>query len=181
MPLQIKIPAREFYDPVNNRFITTKAVELVLEHSLLSISKWESKWHKPYLSPNEKTQEETIDYIRCMCLNREVDPNVFYAIDRKTFQSIADYISNPMTATTFHNREKKKSREIITNELIYFWMTNFNIPFDPCQKWHLNRLLTLIEVASIKNQPPKKMGRKEMLNQRSALNAQRRARYNTRG
>ena len=154
---------------------------MVLEHSLLSISKWEAKWHKPYLAQNNKTQEETLDYVRCMCLNHDVDPTVFYGIDRKTFQDIADYIANPMTATTFSNRDKKKSREIITNELIYFWMTSFNIPFDPCQKWHLNRLLTLIEVASIKNQPPKKMGKREAAQQRAALNAQRRAKYNTRG
>lgn len=181
MPLPIKIPAREFFDSENGRFITVKETSLVLEHSLLSISKWESKWHKPYLTSNQKTPEESLDYIRCMCLNHDVDPNVFYGLDQKTIKEIADYIANPMTATTFNRKDKKQSREIITNELIYFWMTSFNIPFDPCQKWHLNRLLTLIEVASIKNQPPKKMGKREMLNQRNALNAQRRAKYNTKG
>ena len=116
-----------------------------------------------------------------MCLTKNVDPNVFYALSGDDIKKIADYISNPMTATTFKKRDEKKSREMITSELIYFWMTNFNIPFEPCQKWHLNRLLTLIEIASIKNQPPKKMGKREAARERSALNASRRAKYNTRG
>lgn len=181
MPLPITIPARELYDPGTQRFITIKETNLLFEHSLISVSNWESKWHKAYLSPVEKTQEEYFDYIRCMCLTKNVNPIVFYALDEKAIRSIAEYIADPMTATTFHNLEQKKSREVITSELIYFWMASFNIPFDPCQKWHLNRLLTLIEVASLKNQPPKKMGRKEMLSQRAALNAQRRAKFNSRG
>lgn len=181
MSLPITIPARELYDSKTERFITVKETTILLEHSLISVSNWESKWHKPYLSPDNKTPEEYLDYIRCMCLTKNVDPNIFYALDEKNIKDIAEYIANPMTATTFHNQENKKSREIITSELIYFWMTNFNIPFDPCQKWHLNRLFVLIEIASIKNQPPKKMGKREMLNQRAALNAQRKAKYNTRG
>lgn len=152
-----------------------------MEHSLLSLSKWEMKWHKPYLSREPKTEEENFDYIRCMCLTEPNDPNVFYALTEDNIKSIADYISNPMTATTFHNQDKRPSREIITNELIYFWMTSFNIPFDPCQKWHLNRLMTLIEVASIKNQPSKKMNKRDILSQNAALNAARRAKYGTRG
>lgn len=152
-----------------------------MEHSLLSLSKWEMKWHKPYLSREPKSEEENFDYIRCMCLTEPNDPNVFYALTEENIKSIADYISNPMTATTFHNQDKRPSREIITNELIYFWMTSFNIPFDPCQKWHLNRLMTLIEVASIKNQPSKKMNKRDILSQNAALNAARRAKYGTRG
>ena len=152
-----------------------------MEHSLLSLSKWEMKWHKPYLSKEPKSEEENMDYIRCMCITEPNDPNVFLAMTNKNVQDIAAYISNPMTATTFHRRDNRPSREIITNELIYFWMTNFNIPFDPCQKWHLNRLMTLIEVASIKNQPPKKMSNREILSQNAALNAARRAKYGTRG
>ena len=181
MPLILQLPARDLYAPKTNTFITTKATTVQLEHSLISISKWEEKWHKPYLSTTEKTQEETLDYLRCMCLTQNVDPNVFLTLDQPTVARIADYISDPHTATTFRRQNKKQSREIITNELIYFWMTSFNIPFDPCQKWHINRLLTLIEVASVKSQPPKKMGKKEWANERAALNAQRRARYNTRG
>ena len=181
MPITITIPARDLFDERINKFITVKEQKITMEHSLLSISKWESKWHKPYLSREEKTEEESIDYLRCMCITPNVDPNVFYAMDRKSAQAIADYIADPMTATTFHDTDKRPSREIITNELIYFWMANFSIPFDPCQKWHLNRLMTLIQVAAIKNQPPKKMGMKDIAKQYGSLNAQRRAALNTRG
>lgn len=181
MPLTIVVPGRDFYDPETNRFISVKEQKLVLEHSLLSIAKWESKWHKAYLSKTKKTDEENIDYIRCMCLTEPPDPNVFYALTVQNVKDIADYISNPMTATTFKNQNQRPSREIITNELIYFWMTNFNIPFDPCQKWHLNRLMTLIEVASIKSQPGKKMSKRDILSQNAALNAARRAKYGTKG
>lgn len=181
MPLIINVPKKEFYDPRTNRFVTVKEQRLVLEHSLLSVSKWEMKWHKAYLSIDQKTDEQNLDYIRCMCLTEPSDPNVFLALTPKNVKDIADYISDPMTATTFKERNKKPSRDIITNELIYFWMTTFNIPFDPCQKWHLNRLMTLIEVASIKNQPSKKMSQRDILSQNAALNAARRAKYGTRG
>ena len=182
MPLTIVVPEREFFDPKTNRFITVKKQKLVLEHSLLSLSKWEAKWHKAYLSQQPKTDEENLDYIRCMCITEPPDKNVFYALTKSNVKAIADYISDPMTATTFHNQENKRpSREVITNELIYFWMTNFNIPFDPCQKWHLNHLMTLIDVAAIKNQPPKKMGKNDILRNNAALNAQRKARLGTRG
>lgn len=181
MPLTIVVPGRDFYDPERNRFISVKEQKLTMEHSLLSIAKWESKWHKAYLSKAPKTNEENIDYIRCMCITEPSDPNVFLALTMDNVKEIADYISNPMTATTFRKQNQKPSREIITNELIYFWMTNFNIPFDPCQKWHLNRLMTLIEVASIKSQPGKKMSKKDILSQNAALNAARRAKYGTKG
>lgn len=181
MPLTISVLGKDFFDPKTNRFITVKPQKLVLEHSLLSISKWEMKWHKPYLTKEPKSEEENFDYIRCMCITKPSDPNVFLALTRENIQDIAVYIADPMTATTFHNRDQKPSREIITNELIYFWMANFSIPFDPCQKWHLNRLMTLIEVASIKNQPPKKMSQRDILNQNASLNAIRRAKYGTKG
>ena len=181
MPLILTVPEREFYDEKTGRFISTKKTVLQLEHSLLSITKWESKWHKPYLSKIEKTEEESFDYIRCMCLNKDVDPNVFRALGPKQAQMIADYINNPMTATTIKRKENRPSKEIITNELVYYWMTNFSIPFDPCEKWHFNRLMTLIEIASIKSQPAKKMGKNQAARERSALNAQRRAKFNTRG
>ena len=180
MPLLIHIPKKDLVDQASGRFVTVKETNIQLEHSLISISNWESKWHKPYLSSDKKTTEEFLSYLHCMCLTKNVDPNVFYALDAADVKRIADYITDPMTATTFKNRDQKKSREIITSELIYFWMTNFNIPFEPCQKWHLNRLLTLIEGASIKSQPPKKMGKREAARERAALNASRRAKYNTR-
>ena len=183
MPLPITVPARELFDPKTNLFITVKEQKILLEHSLLSISKWESKWHKPYLSKEAKTEEESIDYIRCMCIYpKEVDDKVFMAFTSENVKAIADYIADPMTATTFHNQEQKPpSREIITSELVYFWMANFRIPFDPCEKWHFNRLMTLIEIASIKNQPPKKMSKLDIMSQNAMLNAQRRAKMKSKG
>lgn len=179
--LTIVIPESEQYDPVKNEFYTVKKEVLNLEHSLLSVAKWESKWHKPYLSKEEKTEEELFDYIRCMAVSQNVDPKVFYSLTADDLKRIFDYIGDPMTATTFSNQKQTRSREIITNELIYYWMVALNIPFEPCQKWHLNRLLTLIEVCSIKNQPPKKMSSKELAKRNSSLNAARRAKYGTRG
>ncbi len=181
MPLPIHIPGKDLFDERTGKFITIRETNILLEHSLISISNWESIWHKPYLSSDKKTTEEYFSYLQCMCLTKNVDPNVFYAIDAENVKKISEYIVDPMTATTFKKRDQKRNREIITSELIYFWMTNFNIPFDPCQKWHLNRLLTLIEIASIKNQPPKKMGKREAAQERAALNASRRAKYHTRG
>lgn len=181
MPITIKIPDREFFDQVNNRFLTIKGRTLTFEHSLLSVTKWESKWHKPYLSKTEKTREQAIDYLRCMCLDKVDDPTIFMAIDAKGMKEISEYIEDPMTATTFREDNKRQSHEIITNEIVYYWMTELNIPFDPCQKWHFNRLMTLIRVAFIKKQPSKKMGKKEWAAERMALNAQRKAKYNSKG
>lgn len=181
MPLTITIPGRELYDQEACKFITTKGRTITLEHSLISISKWEAKWHKPYLSREEKTREELIDYIRCMTITSGVDPEIYYAIDNKNLKTIIDYIQDPNTATTFRKTDKRPSKEIITNEIVYYWMTVLNIPFDPCEKWHFQHLMTLIEVCSIKQQPPKKMPKGQALRERSALNAARRAKYNTHG
>ena len=181
MPISITIPERELYDEASNRFIDIPKTTLSLEHSLLSISKWESKWHKPYLSTEQKTREEMLDYIRFMTINQNVDPNVFYGLSRDNIKVIEDYITDPMTATTIKKQNGKVSREIITNELIYYWMSELGIPFQPCEKWHINRLLTLIEVASIKKQPPKKMSKSDVMRQNHSLNAARRAKHHTRG
>lgn len=181
MPLPITIPGRELYDQKTGKFITIKETKLLLEHSLISVSKWESKWKRSYFIPEPMTPEQSLDYIACMCLTKNVDPIVFQGIDQKTAKQISDYIADPMTATTINRRDKRKSRKIITSEVLYFWMTNYGIPFDPCEKWHLNRLITLIEVASAEEAGDKKMPRKEMLQQRALLNAQRRAKYNTKG
>lgn len=181
MPLTIKIPAADLYDTKSDRFITRKEMTLTFEHSLLSISKWEAKWHKSFFLKDPKTEEENLDYVRCMCLTKDVDPKIFGTLGYKNFKLISDYIGDPMTGTTIKKHQERPSREIITSELVYFWMTNFGIPFSPCEKWHFNRLMTLIEIASIKNTPPKKVGAREAANQRSLLNAQRRAKHNTRG
>ena len=179
--LEIVIPETEQWDEVNQEFITSNRQILRLEHSLVSLSKWESKWKKPFLSNKEKTYEETIDYIKCMTLTQNVNDTVSNLLDKDNIEKINKYIGDPMTATTFKEDPNKKSgREIITSELIYYWMISLNIPFE-CQKWHLNRLLTLIKVCGIKNQPPKKMSKKDVMSRNAALNAARRKQMNSRG
>lgn len=165
----------------SEEFVSGKEQILTLEHSLVSLSKWESKWNKPFLSRNEKTYEETIDYIRCMTLTQNVDPNVYACLSPENVRDVNTYISLPMTATTFYeDKNTKTNRETVTAELIYYWMISMNIPFE-CQKWHLNRLLTLIRVCSIKSQPAKKMSRREILSRNAALNAARKKQLNTTG
>ena len=180
--LKITIPAREMFDEVKQEFINTKEQTLQLEHSLVSLSKWESKWHKPFLH-TEKTDEEIMDYIKCMTLTQNVPDDVYNKLSSKNIQEIKDYIDNPMTATTFsENRNQKKSREIVTSELIYYWMVAYQIPFE-CQKWHLNRLITLTRICGIKNQPPSKnkTSQRELANRYAAMNRQRRAQLHSKG
>ncbi len=179
--LQITIPAVELWDERKQEFITTKEQTLQLEHSLVSLSKWESKWCKPFLTKQEKTFEETLDYIKCMTITQNVDPEVYNYLTNENIEEINNYINAPMTATYFSDdKMAKPSREQITAELIYYWMIALNIPFE-CQKWHLNRLLTLIKVCNIKNQPPKKISKKEIMRRNAALNAARRKQLNTKG
>ena len=179
--LEIIIPATEQWDEKNQEFITSKEQILRLEHSLVSLSKWESKWCKPFLSRENKTMEETIDYIKCMTLTQNVDDHVYNLLTIDNIKKVNEYISAPMTATTFNDSNKKSGgNEIITSELIYYWMISLNIPFE-CQKWHLNKLFTLIKVCSIKNQPPKKMSKKDIMSRNAALNAARRKQMNTKG
>ena len=179
--LRIVIPEGQLFDERSQEFVYTKEQTLQLEHSLVSLSKWESKWHKPFLGKDEKTFDETIDYIRCMTLTPNVDPNIYVVLTKENIKDIYDYISNPMTATTFYEDGPKSIiREIITSELVYYWMVTLNIPFE-CQKWHLNRLLTLIRVCNIKNQPPKKRSKREIMSRNAALNAARRKQLNSKG
>lgn len=181
MPLTIQIPERELYDEANNQFIDLPAKKLVLEHSLISISRWEAKWHKPFFSRTQKTKQEMTDYISCMVIGQEPDPLILEGLTRKNVQEINDYLNNTMTATTINSKNRRSSREIITSELVYCWMTQLNIPFDPCEKWHINRLMTLIEVCAIKSEPPKKMSKGAIMRQNHSLNQARRAAYGTRG
>jgi len=179
--LQITIPAVEQWDERKQEFVTTKEQTLQLEHSLVSLSKWESKWCKAFLTKQEKTIEETLDYIKCMTITQNVNPEVYNYLTNKNIDEINKYIEAPMTATYFSDDKiVKTSREQITAELIYYWMIALNIPFE-CQKWHLNRLLTLIRVCNIKNQPPKKRSKKEIMSRNAAINAARRKQLNTRG
>ena len=180
--LTIKIKKDRLYDRKNKVFIYTKDTTLSLEHSLVSISKWEAKYHKPFLSKEDRTNEEIIDYIKFMTITQNVDPNVYRLINNEHIKAINEYISNPMTATWFSEVKSpaKRSNEQITSELIYYWMTAFNIPFS-CEKWHLNRLMTLIRICNLKSQPPKKYSKKEIMSKNSALNAARRNKLGTSG
>lgn len=179
--LTITIPATEEFDEVKGEFVYVKAQTLQLEHSLLSISKWESKWCKSFLSKQDKSPEEIIDYIKCMTLNKPVNDDVYGCLSQANLVEINDYISAPMTATYFSNQDEgRKNREPITSELIYYWMISLNIPFE-CQKWHINRLLTLVRVCNLKNSPPKKMSRREITQRNAALNAARRQQLNSKG
>lgn len=180
--LNITIPAIDGWDDDKQEFVDIKPSQtLSLEHSLISLSKWESKWCKPFVSTKDKTQEEIIDYIKCMTLTQNVADDVYNRLSFENIKQINEYINAPMTATRFFNdKNVKTSREQITSEIIYYWMITLNIPFE-CQKWHLNRLLTLIRVCNIKNQPPKKMNRREILSRNAALNAARRKQLNTKG
>ncbi len=181
--LQITIPAVELWDERKQEFVTTKEQTLQLEHSLVSLSKWESKWGKAFITKQEKTFEETLDYIKCMTITQNVDPEVYNHLTNENIEEINKYIEAPMTATYFSDtcdKTVKSSNEQITAELIYYWMIALNIPFE-CQKWHLNRLLTLIKVCNIKNQPPKKRSKKEIMSRNAALNAARKKRLNTKG
>lgn len=171
----------EGWDEKKQEFIKPKVQVLQLEHSLISLSKWESKWCKPFLSKEEKTVEEILDYIKFMTLTPNVDPEVYLHISQANMKEISDYIEAPMTATTISdNKNVKGKREVVTAELIYYWMISLNIPFE-CQKWHLNKLLALIKVCNIKNSPPKKKSEKDTWSQYEALNAARKKQLNSKG
>lgn len=181
--LTITVPQTEIYDSSTESFYITKEQKLTLEHSLLSIAKWEAKWQKPFLSRDsndKKTAEESRDYIRCMTITQNVDPMVYYALTEQNYQEIIDYMDNPMTATWFKNDSSPPSREIVTAEVIYYYMVALQIPFS-CEKWHFNRLMTLIRVCNEKNKPPKKMSKRAIMSKNQALNAARRQKLNTMG
>lgn len=178
--LRITIPSIELFDESQNKFSKSKEVTLQLEHSLVSISKWESVWRKPFLTKEKKTKAETIDYIKCMTISQNIDPKIYNYIPKEIMDQIIKYIETPRTATTVPETSSKASREIVTSELIYYWMVTFNVPFE-CQTWHLDRLLTLIKVINIKNQPNKKGNKKDIMARNAALNAKRKAELKTTG
>lgn len=179
--LQITIPGIERgWDESKQEFVSVKKQTLQLEHSLISLSKWESKWCKPFIGIKEKSDEEIMEYIKCMTLTPNVKPEVYRCLTPENILEINRYIEAPMTATTFSSKGAGIGREIITSELIYYWMITLNIPME-CQKWHLNRLITLIRVCTIKNSPPKKMSRSEILRRNRELNEARKKQLNTMG
>lgn len=186
--LILKLDGEEFWDEEKQEFVYTEPIELRLEHSLVSINKWESKWHVPFLGrEHEKTPEEFVDYIRFMILSKNIDDDIIRRVvtSEDALKQIKAYQEDPMTATTFSKKQQAVARlnqggEYITAELIYYWMVALQIPFE-CEKWHINKLLTLIQVCNLKNSPPKKMSKQEIYAQNRALNAARRAKYNSKG
>lgn len=183
MPKKIVIPDTELWDARNKQFVYVKGQTIVIEHSLVSLSKWESKWHKPFLTKDNKTPEEILDYIKCMTLTQNVDDSIYKYLTKENIKDVNDYIENPMTATWFGKDAEGHqtiNRKPITSELIYYWMVALQIPFE-CQKWHLNRLITLIKVCNEENKPKKKMGTRDLYKRNSSLNAARKAMHNSNG
>lgn len=181
--LRVTIPQSEFFDERTNEFINVKETTIVLEHSLVSLSKWEGKWLKPFYDGKRKTTDEVIDYIRCMTITQNVNPLIYMGINNQIIDEVTEYINAPMTATTFNGlkADKRKGKhDIITAEIIYYWMFSYGISME-CQKWHLNRLLTLIRVFNVQNTPQKKISNKEVIMRNRALNAARKNKLGTRG
>lgn len=179
--LVLNIQASELFDEETDRFIMIKPQTVKLEHSLVSISKWEAKWCKPFLDKSQKTRDEVLDYIRCMIINPLKDQDVVLGFTNKDINKVIDYINAPMTATTVTFFETQKSRrETITSELIYYWMISAGIPFE-CEKWHINRLFALIKICGAKNAPKKKGYNANYAKMQSDLNAKRRAMLNSKG
>lgn len=181
--LKIVVPAWEDWDPVTQRFLYGQETKLTLEHSLLSISKWEAKYKKPYLTTENKTAKEALDYIKFMTIsnpNKEISDSVYTHLTYSNLKQIEEYIDDSMTATTFTEPKTKPSRKIVTSEQIYYSMAAYGIPFE-CEKWHFNRLMALLEVARRSNQPNNKMSQKDIYAQNRALNAARKAKVHSRG
>lgn len=179
--LRLKIAPTEMWDERKQEFVQTDERELMLEHSLVSLAKWESKWQKPFLDQKPKTGDEMLDYVRCMTITQNVSPETYSRLTTGNMAEIEQYISRPMTATTFSAEQHgNRNGEKTTAELIYYWMVALSIPFE-CEKWHLNRLLALIRVCNLKNQPARKKSQRAILQENRALNAARRQRLRTRG
>jgi len=180
--LKIVVPGVEAFDESTQKFVTVGDVALELEHSLVSLSKWESEFEKPFLDKSEKTSDEVVGYIRAMTLTPNAPADVWKKLTDENFAEINTYIDAKMTGTTVYdlNEPPKTKQETVTAELIYYWMVVYNIPWE-AQHWHLNKLFTLIRVCSVKAEKPKKMSRSERNAQMRKLNAERKAKYKTRG
>lgn len=186
--LKINIQPQERYDEEKNEFYTVKGADLQLEHSLISLSKWEAKWKKPFLDDKiEKTAEEMLDYILCMNMTQNVDPSVITSLTKEQIREINDYINDKKTATWFSEESDREFKRFggrngttITSEVLYYMMVACQIPFE-CQKWHLSRLITLIRVYQEKNKEPKKMSKSEILARNKRLNDARRKALGTKG
>lgn len=188
---ELKIDAKEGWDASKNEFVQTKATIICLEHSLVSLSKWEAHFRKPYLSTEKKTREEILYYVKCMTITQNVDPKIYELLSESDLQQINSYITDTATATWFNDIKQegaapvRQNKQIITSELIYYWMVSYQIPFE-CQKWHLNRLLTLIRICNVEEAKSNgkhggKMSKRDILSQNRALNAARKQKLNTKG
>ena len=181
--LQLTIKGTEFYDSKNNMFINTKDQTLMLEHSLVSLSKWEFIHEKPFLTDENKTYEDMVSYIKCMTINPNIPDNVYLGVTMNDIKKVNEYINKKATATWFRELEGKGRpgpKRVMTSELIYYWMVSLRIPFIPCEKWHLNRVLTLIRVCNEK-QNPKKQSKKDIYRSNAEINKARRERLNSKG
>lgn len=178
--LKLNIQSVEFYDDLLGEFVTLPGLNLILEHSLHTISKWESRWLKPFMSNTQKTDDELLDYILCMDTTNTLSMDTIQNISQVDLGRIMTYINSSMTATTFNGGDKGKSREIITSELIYYWMITLQVPLE-CEHWHLNRLMTLIKICNIKNSPNNKQSMQTTLSQQKELNRQRKMQHNSAG
>lgn len=180
--LTITVESAEMFNEKTLEFIEPRRYTIQLEHSLISLSKWEAKWNKPFLSKENKTGEETLDYIKCMTVSQNIPEEAYMLLSSQNMKEIEDYIAAPMSGTKISKTEQSQSgkKQIITSEVIYGWMVALGIPFE-CQKWHLNRLLMLIQVCGIQNSPPKKMSKREIYKNNRSLNEARRAKANSRG
>jgi hypothetical protein len=173
--------SRDLFDEATNRFITVKTRTIELEHSLISVSKWESKWKKAFLSVTKRTPEEILDYIRCMTITTNVDPNLYLCLSPENISQVQAYIDDSHSATVFRGEKKDMvgTPKARTSEQIYAAMVSLGIPFS-CEKWHINRLLNLIHECEILNGGGK-MSRKDSAAYMKSLNAARRAKHHTRG
>lgn len=175
--LHITVQSEDLYNEATGEFITVKPTHLQLEHSLVSLSKWEAKWHKSFLKNIEDlSPEEFLSYIECMNMTQNTNPDVFKAISVENLKEIMDYINNPMSATVITSNRPNSSgkEEPITSEIIYYWMFSQGIPKE-CEKWHLNRLMSLIRVSAIKNGSSKKMSKADSMAAMKAKKARARA------
>ena len=180
--LTLNVEAKEFFDEGTRQFIDVPAMKLELEHSLVSLSKWEEIWELPFLDSSNKTNEQIRSYVKCMLLTENIHDEVLLALTSEQYDKINEYISAKRTATKFSNQAPQRhSGEFVTAELIYYWLVALQIPFQPVESWHLNKLLTLVKVVNLKNTPQKKMSRAEAASRQRQLNAARRAKYGTRG